>query len=94
MNRREVIEQYCTETEQNLLMADGFDEAVLGVVRKCNEYSVLYDYNRCVGILMTDNGMSEEEALEYMEFNVVDAFMGENTCSFLVERIVEEKDGA
>ena len=42
----------------------------------------MYDYEKCVKIFM-DQGMDHEEAIEWMEFNVVGAWMGEHTPVWL-----------
>ena len=56
--------------EENLLKADGFDEAVLGVgYKKGNEPSLVYDYEKCIEILMDRDGCDYEEAQEFMDFN-------------------------
>lgn len=72
-----------------ILLADGFDGAVLGYGRQFNKDLVVYDYERCVEILMERDGMTEEEADEYMEFNVIGAYMGEFTPVFLHRCYVE-----
>ena len=78
--------------EDSLLFADGFEEAVLGVARKATQPDVVaYDYEKCVQILIERDDMTEEEALEYMEFNVVGASVGERTPVF-VEPLPWEKD--
>ena len=43
---------------------------------------LVYDYDKCVEIFMSQ-GMSHEEAIEWMEFNVVNAYMGEGTPIFI-----------
>lgn len=66
-----------------ILKADGFDDAILGLGRRCGQPDLLvYDVDKCVAILMKD-GMTDEEAIEYFEFNVVGAWMGEGTPIFL-----------
>lgn len=70
--------------EENLLKADGFDEAIVGVgYKKCNEPSIVYDYDKCVVILMERDEMSYEDALEFMDYNVTDAYVGPNTPIFM-----------
>lgn len=70
--------------EDALLFADGFDEAVLGIGRRATQPEVVaYDYEKCVQILVERDKMTEEEAREYMEFNVVGAFVGERTPVFV-----------
>lgn len=66
-----------------LLKADGFEDALIGVGRKKNcEDSLVYDYNKCIEILISQ-GMTDEEAVEYMEYNVVDAYVGPTTPIFV-----------
>ncbi len=81
---RKQIEEYADETEAQLLFADGFDSAIVGLGNQAGRpETVVYDYSRCVGILMARDGMSYEEAVEYMEFNVVSAWVGDNTPTFI-----------
>ena len=66
-----------------ILKADGFDDAILGLGRRCSQPDLLvYDVDKCVAILMKD-GMTDEEAMEYFEYNVVGSWMGEGTPIFL-----------
>lgn len=77
---RDVIEQYNVDA----LFVDGFDDAIIGVTRRINmEPVVAYDYDKCIRILMSKHGMEYEDALEYMEYNIVGAWMGENTPIFI-----------
>ena len=78
MNRKEIAENY-----PELLVADGFDKAILGVSQQFNSLSVAYDRNKCIEILMTRDNMTQLEAIEYFEFNVVGAYVGEHTPSFI-----------
>jgi len=67
----------------DLLQADGFEDALLGVGRKKgSEDSLVYSYEKCVDILVKQ-GMSHEDAIEWMEFNVVDAYVGPTTPIFV-----------
>lgn len=76
------------------LTADGFDDAIVGVVDgACRETVVCYDYARCVEVLMRDSSMTEEEAQEFLDFNTVGAYVGEYTPLFLHDwRRSEETD--
>jgi len=79
MTKIELITEHYSEVE--LLKADGFDEAVLGVVfDNMNAVARLaYSRCKCLEILMKRDGMSEDEAVEFFEFNVEGAHMGEKT---------------
>lgn len=66
-----------------IAFADGFDAALLGFARRFNDLPVAcYDLERCISILMQD-GMSHEEAVEYFDFNVIGAWIGETTPVFV-----------
>ena len=68
------------------LLADGFDSAVLGLSRGTLGADVaVYSIDRCIDILVKRDGMSEDEAIEYMNFNVLDAYMGPMTPMFVYE---------
>ena len=74
-----------------LLQADGFEDALLGLARKKGAAdSLAYYYDKCVAILV-ERGMSDEEAIEWMEFNVVDAYVGPTTPVF-IQPYFEEQD--
>lgn len=62
-----------------------YDAALVGPVqRPCQGYVACYDYDKCVECLMAE-GMSHEDAIEWMEYNVVSAFVGDHTPVFLVK---------
>ncbi len=79
MNRDELSEKY---PEMELLTADGFDDAILGI--DTISHRVIYSYDKMVEILMEDDNMSEEEAIEFLEYNVVNAYVGEKTPIFVI----------
>jgi hypothetical protein len=70
-----------SEEHPDLLTIDGFDEAVIGVVERAGLLAVCYDRNKILEILMRD--MNEEQAIEYYEFNILGAYMGESTPVYL-----------
>ena len=63
-----------------MLKADGFNEAIIGMCMDIatGEERLIYDANKCIDILI-EQGMSDEEAIEYFEFNVGGAYVGETT---------------
>lgn len=65
------------------LLADGFEDALIGVGRQFNQELSVYDYNKCVEILRERDGMTYDEAFEYMEYNVVGAWVGKATPVFV-----------
>ena len=70
--------------ENECLIADGLDDAIIGVTAGINPQSmcVVYDYHKCVDKFI-QQGKSWVEAIDWMEFNVVNAYVGENTPVFV-----------
>ena len=70
--------------------ADGLDEALIGTAYRPDLGEILvYDYDKCVDIFMKNNDWSEEEAIEWMEFNVVGAYVRKDTPIFVVKERIE-----
>jgi len=85
MNRNE-IEEFYGDDEPEILFADGFDSAILGVVQDPwhdNTTRVLYSIERILKTLMDRDAMTYEDASEYFEYNVRGAYMGKYTPLFL-----------
>ena len=76
---------------EGMMIADGFDEAIIGYCYDmvASEDRVIYSFDKCVDILKRD--MNEEEAIEYMEFNVIGAYMGKKTPLFMQKMFMREK---
>jgi hypothetical protein len=55
--------------DPDTLFADGFEDALIGIGRQFNRELALYDYEKCIEILMERDGMSREDAIEFFEFN-------------------------
>jgi hypothetical protein len=52
-----------------------------------NNLKIVYDIDKVIDILIKD-GMSVDEAIEYYEYNIAGAYVGENTPSFI--RLITE----
>jgi hypothetical protein len=63
--------------DDNFLIADGFNNAVIGVDEQ--SMRLVYSVSKCITILIEEQGMTEEDALEYFSFNVSGAYVGEQT---------------
>lgn len=78
---REQLEEIAQDSEIPLLFIDGHDNAIIGLARCFNNTSVLYNKQIVIQNLMKD--MTEEEAEEYFEFNIIGAYVGEYTPTFM-----------
>jgi len=68
--------------DADALMADGFEDALIGYSQQFTKTVALYDYDKCIKILMERDGMTWEGAVEFFEFNVQGAWVGESTPAF------------
>jgi|TARA_R100000482_G_C5112463_1_gene141266 hypothetical protein len=79
-------------TDERLVKANGLEDAIIGVGSRMNMPDVLiYSYNKCVKIFMEKEGWTHEEAIEWMDFNVVGAWVGETTPIFVHEIPSDQK---
>lgn len=67
-----------TLEQEECLLADGFELALIGVTYGPNPVAV-YDLNKMIAILMGRDGMEYNDAVEYIDFNVAGAYVGEKT---------------
>jgi len=83
MSHHDVLE-IMEEVNPEALKMDGFDEAIIGITERFGqEPLLLYDWQKCIDILIQGGCESPEEAEEYLEFNCIGAWMGENTPAFV-----------
>lgn len=63
-----------------LLQADGFDNAIIGLEPLSGR--VIYDIDKMV-IVLTEEGLTTTEAIEYLDYNVLNAYVGDNTPIYI-----------
>lgn len=72
-------------SESGLKIMPDYDDCILGVVERCGQSSfVLYDPVKVIQKLMDRDGMTHEEAAEFLDFNMAGAWMGDRTPGFLL----------
>lgn len=72
------------EYNEDALLADGFEKALIGVAERINLGPVAaYDVEKILEILMERDGMEYSDALEFFEFNIKGAWMGEFTPVYI-----------
>ena len=75
--------QFINEGYPDVLIADGFDKAIMGIVERSGMNPVvLYNKDKCLKTLQNRDGMSESEAIEFYYYNIVGAHMGDYTPCF------------
>lgn len=72
------------DTDLLFLSDEEFDEAIIGVAERIGQSAVVaYDTTKIVEILVLNHSMSVDEAYEYFEFNILGAYVGERTPTFI-----------
>ena len=72
MRADEIIDQ----ADPEAIVWDGFDEAIIG---RDNRGRLVYDIDLMVETLRRDDDMSEEEAMEFLDYNTLNTFVGDLT---------------
>ena len=85
------LEEHYNHDLDKILLADGFEEAFMGIVESFGTApKACYNLEQCLDILMARDNMTYDEAVEYLEFNVTQAYVGEHTPAFLMNIALEE----
>jgi hypothetical protein len=78
----EFLEEVSSINEEALYPTD-LKDAIIGTVERFGIPTlILLDKEKCLEIFMERDGMSQEEAQEYFDFNVIGAWMGDGTPCF------------
>jgi len=90
MATREQIAATMEEHNPEALLADGFEDAFIGPAVRCGQPTLAcYSHSKAVKVLVDRDGMSEDEAQEFIDFNVTGAWVGPNTPIFVIDYEVD-----
>jgi hypothetical protein len=70
------------EEYPDVMTMDGYDDAIIGVVERIGLEVVCYDLDKVIEILMKQ-GMDEQDAWDWYQFNMVGSWVGDKTPVFL-----------
>ena len=79
--RAEQLKETIAEYNPEAMFADGHDHAIMGY---SSDGRVVYSADQIIGGLMNE-GMTQEEAVEYFGFNIECAYVGEYTPIYMYE---------
>lgn len=68
---RKILDEY---PDEGLLKIDGFNDAIIGV---SSDIRIVYSIDKIIDILKED--MTYDEAIEFFEFNIECAYIGDKT---------------
>jgi hypothetical protein len=67
------------EANPEALLADGLEAALVGyTVNHHHPHVAVYDIDKCIDVMVERDGMTPEEADEFLSFNTLGAYVGEN----------------
>lgn len=69
---------------------DGLDDAIVGIGQtNYSDQLVVYSYEKIIEVLVRQ-GMEQEEAIDYADFNIIGMHIGEGQPVILFERTPDE----
>lgn len=77
--RQELADRY----DDDLLFADGYDGAIIGVAAGFGSPRIVYDKEKMAELLVKGDGMTPEDAWEWLEFNTFGAYVGDQTPIYM-----------
>ena len=85
LNKREEISEDYGDPELLFLSEEEYDDAIIGVAHRIGQDDVIaYDYNKLCEIVAKMMGNDDiMEVMEYVEFNIMGAYVGERTPIFV-----------
>jgi hypothetical protein len=73
------LREFIDEFAEGAVVFDGCDEAIVGYASRINlEPVVVYSYQLLVGAFIKQ-GMTEDEAIDWVDYNIVGSWVGERT---------------
>jgi len=74
------LREWLEEQHEEIYLFDGLDDACIGVASRINHPPLaVYDWWKIIQVLMESGIDDYDEAVEYAEFNIAGAWLGENT---------------
>lgn len=71
------------EFAEGAIILDGLDEAIIGIAEEFgNGYRIVYSKSKIFSILMNRDGMTEEEAIEFYEYNILGLYASPQNAIF------------
>jgi len=75
---------FLNDEDDGMPLADTYEDAFIGVAyNRDMDLVAVYSIERCLQVLVERDGMSEDEADEFFNFNTLDAYSGPRTPMFL-----------
>ncbi|MGI9357929.1 MAG: hypothetical protein ACR2ON_00830 [Paracoccaceae bacterium] len=80
--RQDALLSTIQELNPEAMLADGFDDCIMGYDK---DGRVIYSVEEIVATLMERDSMTEEEAIEYYDFNIEGSYVGDYTPIYMYQ---------
>ena len=80
--RQEELKEAIVSANERAMLVDGHDDALAGYD---TQGRAIYFVDAIIGRLMQRDGMTHEEAIEFFDFNIAGAYVGEYTPIYMYE---------
>ena len=83
------------EYAEGAILLDGLEGAIIGIVEEFgNGKRILYSKRIILSLLQIRDGMTEQEAEEFYDFNILGLYAGEQNAVFLDLKVTPTKKNA
>ena len=79
MSFTETILRMLAAESPDAVLWDNLDAAIVGIAERDGLAVAVYDYDRMIAVFMDREGWTAEEAAEWVDFNIVGAYVGPGT---------------
>ena len=88
--REQIANNYLDGGELLFIDPEYFDEAIIGVATSSvGMMAVAYSEPKIIELLIRHDQMDPDEAMEWYQFNILGAYLGENTPIFIDDVVLE-----
>jgi hypothetical protein len=88
--REQIANNYVGGDELLFMDQEYFDEAIIGVATSSlGMMAVAYSEPKVIDLIIKHDRMTPDEAMEYYQFNILGAYVGENTPVFIDDSVLE-----
>jgi hypothetical protein len=88
--RQQIADNYVGGDELLFMDPEYFDEAIIGVATSSiGMMAIAYSEPKIIELLIKHDRMTPDEAMEHYQFNILGAYMGENTPVYIDDSVLE-----
>ena len=88
--REQIANNYVGGDELLFMEQEYFDDAIIGVATSSlGMMAVAYSEPKVIDLIIKHDRMTPDEAMEHYQFNILGAYVGENTPVFIDDSVLE-----